>query len=88
MFSCNDSKSLAIRKWFLRLNVIFRLQSNVERIRRFHVGVKTHNFKFPLILDKNNIMKVMHIFKFMQEFTLLSMLNVYIAVCKQIYYNA
>ena len=23
LFSCNDSMSLAIRKWFLRLNVIF-----------------------------------------------------------------
>ena len=29
LFSCNDSMSLAVRKWFLRLNVIFRLQSNV-----------------------------------------------------------
>ena len=29
LFSCNDSVSLAARKWFLRLNVIFRLQSNV-----------------------------------------------------------
>ena len=29
LFSCNDSMSLAIRKWFLRLNGIFRLQSNV-----------------------------------------------------------
>ena len=23
LFSCNDSMSLAVRKWFLRLNVIF-----------------------------------------------------------------
>ena len=29
LFSCNDSMSLAVRKWFLRFNVIFRLQSNV-----------------------------------------------------------
>ena len=29
LFSCNNSMSLAVRKWFPRLNVIFRLQSNV-----------------------------------------------------------
>ena len=29
LLSCNDSVSLAVRKWFLRLNVIFRQQSNV-----------------------------------------------------------
>ena len=28
-FSCNDSISLAIRKWFLRLNVIYLLKLNV-----------------------------------------------------------
>ena len=28
-FSCNDSISLAIRKQFLRLNVVYRLKSNV-----------------------------------------------------------
>ena len=28
-FSCNDSISLAIRKQFLSLNVIYRLRSNV-----------------------------------------------------------
>ena len=33
-FSCNDSISLAVRKWFLRLNVIYRLKSNVLRICR------------------------------------------------------
>ena len=26
---CNDSMSLAVRKWFLRLNAIFRIQSNI-----------------------------------------------------------
>ena len=31
-FSCNDSISLAVRKWFFRLNVIYRLKSNVQRI--------------------------------------------------------
>ena len=31
-FSCNDSISLAVRKRFLRLNVIYRLTSNVQRI--------------------------------------------------------
>ena len=34
-----------------------------------NVGVKNHNFKFPLILDKYNIMIVMQKLKFMQEFT-------------------
>ena len=29
LFSGNDSMSLVVRKWSLRLNVIFRLQSNV-----------------------------------------------------------
>ena len=29
LFSCNDSMSLVARKWFLRLNVIFCLRSNV-----------------------------------------------------------
>ena len=33
-FSCNDSISLAVRKRFLRLNVIYRLKSNVQRIFR------------------------------------------------------
>ena len=37
LLSCNESMSLAVRKKFLRLNVIFRLQSNVQRICR-HVG--------------------------------------------------
>ena len=34
-----------------------------------YVDVKNHNFKFPLILDKFNIMTVMQKLKFMQEFT-------------------
>ena len=34
-----------------------------------NVGVKNHNFKFPLILDRFNIMMVMQKLKFMQEFT-------------------
>ena len=29
LFSCKYSMSLAFRKWSLRLNVIFRLESNV-----------------------------------------------------------
>ena len=32
LFSFTDSMSLAVRKRFLRLNVIYRLQSNVKRI--------------------------------------------------------
>ena len=34
-----------------------------------NVGVKNHNFKFSLILDKYNIMIVMDKLTFMQEFT-------------------
>ena len=34
-----------------------------------NVRVKKNNFKFPLILDKYNIMIVMQKLKFMQEFT-------------------
>ena len=34
-----------------------------------NVGIKNYNFKFPLILDKYNIMIVMQKIKFMQEFT-------------------
>ena len=53
-----------------------------------NVGIKRHNFKFPLILDKYNIMTVMQKkIIFMQEFT--SAIKVeclhYIAVCKQNY---
>ena len=33
-FSCNDSMSLAVRKRFMRLSVIYRLKSNVQRICR------------------------------------------------------
>ena len=29
LLPCNDSMSLAVRKWFLRLKVIFPIQSNV-----------------------------------------------------------
>lgn len=36
-FSCNDSMSLAARKWFLRLNIIYLLQSkcpeNLETLK-------------------------------------------------------
>ena len=34
-----------------------------------NVGVKNHNFKFPLILDKYSIMIVLQKLKLMQEFT-------------------
>ena len=33
------------------------------------VSIKNYNFKFPLILNKYNIMIVMQKIKFMQEFT-------------------
>ena len=34
-----------------------------------HVGAKNHDFNFPLIFDKYNIIIVMQKFKFMQAFT-------------------
>ena len=34
-----------------------------------NVGVKNHNFRFSLTLDRYNIMIVMQIIKFMQKFT-------------------
>ena len=34
-----------------------------------HVGIRNHNFKFLLILNKYNIMIVMQKLKFKQEFT-------------------
>ena len=61
--------SLVIRKRFLRLNNIYRLGSNVQRIVDSNVGAKNHNFNSPIILDKNNIMIVMQKLKHMQEFT-------------------
>ena len=33
-FSCNDSISLAVRKGCMKLNVIYHLNSNVQRICR------------------------------------------------------
>ena len=65
-FYATDSMSLAVRKWFVRLNVIFRTSNVFVNV---NAGVKNHNFKFPLILDKINIMIVMQKLKFMQEFT-------------------
>ena len=61
--------SLAVRKWFLRLNVIFEYNRTSNVFVDVNVGVKNHNFKFPLILDKYTIMIVMQKIKFMQEFT-------------------
>ena len=46
-FSCNDSISLAVRKRFLRLNVIYRLKSNALRIcrrQRRHKGLQFQYF--------------------------------------------
>ena len=34
-----------------------------------NVGAKNHDFNFPLILNKYNILKVMQKLKFMQAFT-------------------
>ena len=34
-----------------------------------NVGAKNHNFNIPLILDKYNIMIIVHKINFMQEFT-------------------
>ena len=61
--------SLAVIKWFLRLNVIFRFHRTSNVFADVNVGGKNHNFNILLILDKYNIMIVMHKFKFMQEFT-------------------
>ena len=49
------------------LSFEYNRKSNV--IVDVNVDVKSHNFKFPLILDKYNIMIVMQKLKFMQEFT-------------------
>ena len=50
-----------------------------------NVGVKNHNFKFLLILDKFNIMIVKQKLKFKQEFTSVVTAECLIAVCKQTY---
>ena len=69
LFSLNDSISLAVKKRFLRLNVIYRQRPSVKRIFRRYIGAKNHNFNIPLILNKYNIMIVVQKIKFMQEFT-------------------
>ena len=71
LFSCNDSMSLAVRKQFLRLNVICQPRSNIHLFVEVNVTAKNHNFNIPLILDKYNIMTVLRKSKFtvMQEFT-------------------
>ena len=63
--------SLAVRKRFLRLNVIYRLKSNVYSnvFVDVNVGTKNNNVNIPLILDKYNILVVMQKVRFMQEFT-------------------
>ena len=45
-FSCNDSISLAVRKRFLRLNVIYQLKSNVLRICRRSGRHKESQFQY------------------------------------------
>ena len=45
------------------------LSFEYNRTSNVNVDVKNNNFKFPLILDKYNIMIVMQKLKFMQEFT-------------------
>ena len=61
--------SLAVRKGFLRLNVIYRLDRTSNIFVDDNVGAKNHNANIPLILDKNNVMIVMQKLKFMQEYT-------------------
>ena len=58
-WSCKDSMSLAVSIQFLRLNVIYLLQSYVQRFVDVNVGGKNHDFNFPLILHKHNICAVM-----------------------------
>lgn len=70
LFLCNDAMSLTVRKsWYLRLNVIYRLQSIVQRIWRRR---QNHNLNRLLILDKYNIMVVMQKLKFMLQLTMQS----------------
>ena len=61
--------SLAVRKWFLRLKLSFEYNRTSNVSVDVNVGVKNHNFKFPLILDDYNIMTVMQKINFLQEFT-------------------
>ena len=68
-FSRNESMSLVVRKRFLRLNVIYRLNQTISVFVDVNVGTKTHSFNIPLFLDKYNSMIVMQKLKFMQEFT-------------------
>ena len=46
LFSCSDSMSLAVRKRSLRLNVIYPLQSNVQRICRRQRRRKESHFQY------------------------------------------
>ena len=55
LFSCNDSMFLAVRKRFLRLNVIYWLRSDVQRICRRLRRHKEPPFQILLNLDKYNI---------------------------------
>ena len=52
------------------------LSNTIERLNVFvdvNVGIKNHNFNFPLILDKYNIMIVMQNENLLKNFLLLSM---------------
>ena len=54
---------------FLRLNVTFRLRSNVTRIVNVNVCAKQHNFNIPQSLDNYNVIIILQNLKFMKEFT-------------------
>ena len=56
VFLCNDSMSLAVRKRFVKLNVSIDYDRTSNVFVDVNVGAKNHNFNFPLILDKYNIM--------------------------------
>ena len=61
--------SLAVRKSFLRQNVIYRFQSKSSVFVDVNISAENHNFNIPLILNEYNIMITMKKIKFMQEFT-------------------
>ena len=66
--------SLAVKKRFLRLNVIFFYYNRTSNVFvDVNIGVKNYNYKFPLILDKYYIMIVRQKLNLSRNLLLLSM---------------